>query len=291
VLRRSTIPQLVLAAAAAALAASTAAVAQEPPARPEPAVRRASAPPPAPATAALAGLVVDAWGEPVAFAQVNLLDGRVGTIADDSGRFLVDSLPAGPTEFGVRRIGYEPLAFRIELLDSSTVHVRVRLTQVVARLSAVNVQDARIPGLLHFGFYERREGGHGTFFLPADLEHIRPSRTSDIVRGVSGIFVDTRSSTETALFGRFAGQVCPIAVYIDGYFTPGSPDETLRPDSVLAVEIYGHAATTPVRFQRTGACGAVVIWTTWIRWIERDRLERAARADTALRRPHDGANP
>jgi hypothetical protein len=282
--RRFTIFLLVLATTLAGVAA-----AQERPPAPDAAFPRADAPSAAGATAALAGLVVDAWGEPVAFAQVNLLDGRAGTVADDSGRFLLDSLPAGPAEFGVRRIGYEPLAFRIELLESATVHVRVRLTQVVARLSAVNVEDARIPGLLHFGFYERRDTGHGTFFLPEDLKHIRPSRASDFVRGIAGIIVDTRSSTETALFGRSAGQVCPIAVFIDGYFTPGSPDETLRPDSVLAIEIYGHAATTPVRFQRTGACGAVVIWTTWIRWIERDQAGRPIAGDSSRdrRRPAD----
>jgi hypothetical protein len=282
--RRATVSLLVF---ATTLAGATTAAQERPPA-PDSTTRRADASS-AGTTAALAGLVVDAWGEPVAFAQVNLLDGRAGTVADDSGRFLLDSLPSGPAEFSVRRIGYEPLAFRIELLESATVHVRVRLTQVVARLSAVNVEDARIPGLLHFGFYERKETGHGTFFLPEDLRHIRPSRASDYVRGIAGIIVDTRSSTETALFGRSAGQICPIAVFIDGYFTPGSPDATLRPDSVLAIEIYGHAATTPVRFQRSGACGAVVIWTTWIRWIERDQAGRPMTGDSARgrRRPDE----
>jgi hypothetical protein len=279
-------PPIARAVVVFALVAGTAAQlgAQDAPAAPDTLTPPTDSTTAAPVGAGLAGAIVDERGAPISYAQLFLVDGSLGTVADEWGRFLIQGLPAEQIDFGVRRIGFEPLSFRIQLLDERIVHVRVRLKQVVRQLATVSVEDARTAGLLLYGFYDRMDIGTGTFFLPEQIETRRASRVSDIVRDAPGVYVDGRANRSrgsdvvglqaaeaAGIYGTLNGRVCPMSLFIDGIYTPGRVDELVPPENILAIELYQRAASIPQRFQRTESCGAIVVWTKFVRWIEPQR--------------------
>jgi hypothetical protein len=67
-----------------------------------------------------------------------------------------------------------------------------------------------------------------------------------------------------------ARPACYVDVYIDGVivFNSAHPEaglfdvNTMRPESVEAIEVYSSAAQIPARFNRSsGGCGVMLIWT------------------------------
>ena len=90
----------------------------------------------------LAGIVRDSLGRPLIGANV-LVDGSsAATVSDDSGRFDVRRLPAGPNGFTITKIGYAPLSFEVSLPSDSVVVLSVMMRSVQV-LNTVNVNAER----------------------------------------------------------------------------------------------------------------------------------------------------
>lgn len=221
------------------------------------------------ATSALTGLVVDTLGLPVPYAQVFVLNGDIGTFADDDGHFRLEGLDASKMRIGVRRVGFRPVYFDLDLPVAATVDVRVRMFQIVRILNTIEVtEDIRAP-LRKEGFYDRLAAGNGHFVTPEMIAAIRPVRASDAFTMIPNVVVQRRGS-QTRLVG--ASQRCEYALIVDKIRVgmPGSrvrttsPDDAVSGSDIYAIEVYPRNRGLPAHFlglSEEDACGTIVVWT------------------------------
>jgi hypothetical protein len=222
-----------------------------------------------PAGFALIGTVVDTLGVGVPFAQVFVWDSEQGTVADNDGRFRLERVPLARTRFAVRRIGYSPVYFDVDVPVVSTVEIEVRMRQNVPVLTTVEISnDVRTP-LQKEGFYERMAAGHGLFVTPEMLAAMRPARASDALLSIPNVVVNRRGSRTRITT---ANQMCEYALVVDKIRVgqPGSrirtttPDDAVSATDLYAIEVYPRNRGLPAQFLGMTAedgCGTIVIWT------------------------------
>lgn len=224
---------------------------------------------PTPVTFALSGTVIDTLGAGVPFAQVAVLDGEQGTIADDDGHFRLDRLPLARTRFAVRRIGYAPVYFDVDAPVAATLEVEVRMRQNVPILTTVQVSDNVRTPLQKVGFYNRMAAGQGLFITPEMLAATRPARATDALLSLPNVVVHRRGSRTRITT---ASQQCEYALVVDNIRVgqPGSRVRTTTPDDAVsgmdlyAIEVYPLNRGLPAQFLGMTAedgCGTIVIWT------------------------------
>lgn len=214
--------------------------------------------------AALAGTVTDRTGIPIAYATIFLTDGSTSTLADEYGSFHLGRLVPALTTIGVRRIGYQPVYFDVELIGGSTIHIEARLAPIVTRIREVVVLDEPLSGALtRRGFYDRMQRFDGTFITPAELERRRPSMASQILRGVGGVtLLADDQGKYTWPYGRGPLGYCLMLVFLDGVEVKGSIDALIPTRQIKAVEVYARRSVTPPEFLKANdQCGAVAFWT------------------------------
>lgn len=217
------------------------------------------------------GTVSDSLKRPVGNAIVEPLGLTVRAVTDDSGYFYLGGLPAGPREFSLRRIGFQPETFDLEIPANGGVSLELTVIETAIELEPVKVLRARIPTLDGVGFYDRmRSSADGIFVTPEEVEKRHALNASDYLEMKPGV--------------RLAGPVgrrrvflrnsnCEMAIFIDGFFVRsgrdmrgaqwGAFDELVMAADVYAIEIYRRA---PAEFQASylsgqAFCGAVAIWT------------------------------
>jgi len=221
------------------------------------------------ASFALTGTVIDTLGTPVPFAQVYVFDRDQGTVADDDGHFRLDRLPLARTRFAVRRIGYEPVYFDVEVPVAATVEVQVRMRQNVPVLTTVEIgTDIRSP-LHKEGFYERMAAGHGLFVTPEMIAAMRPVRATDAFAIIPNVVVHRRGSHTRVTS---ASQQCEYGLVVDKIRVgqPGSrvrtttPDDAVSGTDIYAIEVYPRNRGLPAQFlgmTQEDGCGTIVVWT------------------------------
>lgn len=209
----------------------------------------------------LSGTITDSSGRPVGFATVASDSGQT-TIALQDGSFRLGKIIPGASGFLVRRIGYQPLAFEIEMPAASTVSVHLKLLPVVQDLKAVIIEGKRVsPALARTGFYERqRQGLHGIFFDEEYIKRRNVIQTTDLFQGQPSVYV-SRAGAFRKMWGR--GLRCPMDVFVDGVALGDGFDleRNMPPEWIKAIEIYPAANGVPPQFQRNIGCGAIVVWT------------------------------
>jgi len=221
------------------------------------------------ATFALTGTVIDTLGLPVPFAQVVLFDSEQATVADDAGHFRLDHLPLKRTRFAVRRIGYEPVYFDLEVPVAATVEVQIRMRQNVPILTTVEVTDNTRSPLEREGFYARMAAGHGLFVTPEMVAAMRPVRATDALANIPNVVVNRRGA-HTRITG--ASLQCEYALVVDRIRVgqPGSrvrtttPDDAVSGSDIYAIEVYPRNRGLPAQFlgmTQEDGCGTIVIWT------------------------------
>ena len=246
------------------------------------------------------GVVLDgSSGEPVDGATVLLPDLGQTAITNEFGRFTFPSLPPGPLELRVTRLGYTPADGAVEVQFARTVHTEVRLSTEPIELDPIEVTAVRqrivLPGLEEL---ERRVyNGWGKFILEDEIQRRSPSKLSDVLQE-SGVEV---ANSGHALYMRRTG--CGPMVYIDGVKVthlprslgglaggmkesstanmhppsarPPRPGEgnaaeeaanavnnLVHPMDVIAVEVYRGPAEVPGEYLDSNAqCGVILIWT------------------------------
>ncbi len=219
-------------------------------------------------TSALAGVVIDSVDDPVQFAVITIGDANVGTTADEEGRFRLSGIGSGKTLFRVRRVGFEPVVFEVDLPEAATVAVRIRMHETARTIPTVTISDVREP-LRQVGFYERMAAGNGHFITPEYLDRIRPQRASDALTNIPDLVVDRRGSKSRLVTGNYR---CEYALIIDSVPAgdPGSRVRTTSPDDLVsaselyAIEVYPRNRGLPTKFlgmSHEDGCGTVIIWT------------------------------
>lgn len=118
------------------------------------AVEAQQSPPPTPdtvAVGAIAGVVRDERGQPMAGARVGIEVLAVQTRTDSLGRFVLAGLPARSVDVVFRFLGYRPAIATVGVPEGQTLNLGITMVPVAERLDAVVVQAAilnQVTGLI-----------------------------------------------------------------------------------------------------------------------------------------------
>lgn len=233
-------------------------------------------------------LVDDSDNRPIATATVTLLRGpdRLASATTDAdGRFVLPVPLPGFYRLEARRLGYA-------LTESQLVEVETGLTLTVefrilpdAILMAPLLVTARSDQGRSIFERRRREWGRGVFMTPAMVDSINPrNHPAEVFRGRDDMFLSWATapvaSGHHSLIPRmrtFKGWGC-LEYMVDKVpvrrrpLDPAPlwatyPLDGLRPDDIVAVELYRYAGEAPPELRRfatrrdTAMCGLVVFWT------------------------------
>jgi CarboxypepD_reg-like domain/TonB-dependent Receptor Plug Domain len=227
------------------------------------------APPLAVGAQTLVGRVHTSASLPVAGAYVAPTAGGASAITDSVGHFVLAHAPAGETPFTIRRIGYEPARFTVDIARNDTTEIEIMLTEQAQTLPAMQVQATNPGDALLARFYDHRaSSGGGHFFERADIERAQPHRLTDMLRGIPGIRLETNPIQQSSVrmnrarLGAFGD--CPVQYWLDGMRVQEFDLDELAPRDVEALEIYAGPATLPPEYRTmagTAICGTIAIWT------------------------------
>jgi hypothetical protein len=212
--------------------------------------------PPLRGTATLAGTVRAPGGQPLADAEVRVMDAEGAARTDPAGRFSLANQPAGTQLVEVRRVGYLLGKFPVELRSGRTVEQSMQLARIVS-LDSIRIV-ARRGRYREFDARARRKG-FGTFLTEQQIEQRHAFETSDLLR-MSGMRISGTGLDTKIISGRGVQSImgpCYTNIVIDGI--QHQDINLVRPEDVGAMEIYKGQAGAPIEYDT--ACGVVVIHT------------------------------
>jgi len=217
-------------------------------------------------SARVTGVVVDKLGKPLVGARVMLQGGGATAISRSNGEFTLDSLPSGTQALEVRKLGYAAADVPVELSANQPARQTITLGDFIPTLEVMRVEAQQDKALSKVGYLERKNTGMG-YFMDGDRINHQSLSFSDVMRVAPGLRVqpvgDGRSYVITD--SRSASNGC-VNFYVDGTLwqtmTPGDIDQYVRPDELVAIEVY-HGSSAPPQFTAPGqgGCAAIVAWT------------------------------
>jgi hypothetical protein len=216
------------------------------------------------ATSRVIGRVTDSVGVALPRAEVGIfkLD-RFHVITNDSGEFRLDDLPAGPTTFTVRRLGYEAATFSGVLKGGKVHRVSFALNPIAEGLPGVTVEEKRSAGTWLSLFETRRSGSRGTFITRKQIEQLQARTTADVLRTVPGVQIANGRFGSVPVMTRGSGaRRCVPQLYVHTTPYSGGIDD-FTADDIEAMEIYVGISELPADLNTSGRpiCAAIVIWT------------------------------
>lgn len=209
----------------------------------------------------LVGRVSDETGAPVSGAEVRV--GGVGTIGrtDGDGWFRVSDAPLGLLYFGVRRLGYRPVAELVRLTAGDTIDVV--LESLRFELDTVRVQaraDAAWERELRRFSLAVESSRFGTVVTESDIVARRPVWTSDLFLAMGG-FTVRGSGPGARVLGRGG---CLPTIVLDGLPAPGFNVNDIPATAVRLLVAYRTFTLMPMQWQGPNSnptCGAIAIFT------------------------------
>lgn len=217
------------------------------------------------------GSVTDTTATPMVEARITAVGTTLVTVTGVDGRFHLANLPTGFQILQVGMLGHKTLLLPIQVKDGETLHVQVKLETEPVPLQPVEVTAEPAVAPLLRGFYERRSRGGGVFFTREEIEQMRPSLFTDVLRRVPGVRLQPvrgpSGSSYQAVTGRVSGsRACPMLYYVDGVPFPVTGDiginNLFQPEDIAAIEVYSGTSRVPLQFHSSTAhCGVIVIWT------------------------------
>ena len=231
-------------------------------------------------TARVSGRVLDKKGQPLRDARITLQGGGTVTLSKANGDFTLDSLPSGTQAIEVRKLGYSVTEVAVELSSNNTTPTTVTMSDAVPMLQTMRIEAAQDKALSDLGYLQRKQTGMGRFYDGKQINHESMS-FSDVMRIDPGLRISPAGDGRTYVISdaRNAAGGC-VNVYVDGTYwepmQPGDIDSYVRPNEMVAVEVY-HGSETPPQFTKPGqsGCATIVVWT----------LARARPRDTNARKP------
>jgi hypothetical protein len=217
-------------------------------------------------TAKVTGRVVDKNGRPLEGARVMLQDGDGVAVTRTTGEFSLDSLPSGTQALVVRKLGYGLTESAVELSSATPARTTVTMNDFVPTLATVRVEAQVDKGLQSVGYLERKQTGMGQYFDGKQINH-ESMMFSDVMRIATGLRVQPSGDGRTNVItdSRSASNGC-VNYVIDNQkwttMTPGDIDDFVKPNEIVAIEVY-HGTGTPPEFQQAGqsSCATIVVWT------------------------------
>ncbi len=216
--------------------------------------------------ARVTGRVMDKTGKPLGGARVTLQGGGETAISRPNGEFALDSLPAGTQALEVRKLGYASADVPVELSSSVPARTTVTLGDFVPVLATMRVEAAQDKALSDVGYLQRKQTGMG-YYMDGKMINHESLSFSDVMRVAPGLRVSPLGDGKTYVItdARNSADGC-VNFYVDGTFwqtmSPGDIDDFVRPQELVAVEVY-HGTSAPPQFVQAGqsGCAAVVAWT------------------------------
>ena len=136
-------------------------------------------------TGHIIGAVEDSAGSPVPQAQVHLLGTALATTTSELGKFMFADVKPGVYFLRVRRLGYDPFNFRVEVRSGDTVSLAVQVTQATSSLAPVVVRENAVSARLsEVGFESRRRysgAPPARFVTRSQIEKVHPSRLTQML--------------------------------------------------------------------------------------------------------------
>lgn len=218
-------------------------------------------------SAKLTGRVINAAGQPVVGARVDVLGTPAATLTRENGEFALDSLPSGTQSLVVRQIGFAPEERAVELSTRGPASIEVKMDRPATVLSTVVVKADRDVGLERVGFAQRRRSGGGHYITGDDVVKRAPNVLTDVFRTVPGLRVSPAGNGIDYVIesSRNVAGGC-VRYWVDGAVFeavfPGDVDRLVPPWEIAAIEVY-NGISVPAQFQAAGntSCAAIVIWT------------------------------
>jgi hypothetical protein len=218
-------------------------------------------------TARLTGRVMDKKGQPLRDARVSLQGGGDVVLTKANGEFALDSLPSGTQALQVRKLGYSVTEVPVELSAREPAQTTITMSDAVPLLQTMRVEASKDKALSDVGYLQRKQTGMGYFMDGDQINHDAIS-FADVMRVAPGLKVQPLGDGRTYVITDSrnpAGSGC-VNFYVDGTrwteITPGDVGTFVRPDELVAVEIY-HGSETPPQYTTPGmsSCATVVAWT------------------------------
>lgn len=217
--------------------------------------------------ATLVGTVRDESGKPLADALASVAGAPGETRSDASGRFVLRGLPSGTQMLEVRLLGFGAARLPVELRNRDSATVDVGLVKATI-LGAVNVRAPRAARAL-LEMDERQKSGLGRFITEKDLAGKHSIRS--VFEEVPSVTVQTanRGTDFTILLPAASlggNSKCEANVFIDGTRASVQELTAMKPEDLLAVEVYVRASQVPSKYQYVAErCGVVLAWTRYMR--------------------------
>ncbi len=214
------------------------------------------------APATLRGRVRGEAEQPVSGARV-VVEGADSAISDSNGRFTLSHLPGGTQWLRVRAIGFAPVERAIELRSRDTTMLDLTVRTIVL-LDTINA-TARMSQEMR-DFEDRRKVGFGYALRAREI--LNRTSLEVILRGVPSLFISERSGSFVGLMHSSSvmrGGYCVADVYLDGMRGQWDQLAMYVPADIAAIEVYPRPSLVPTRFQTLSGCGAVLVWTKYLR--------------------------
>jgi Carboxypeptidase regulatory-like domain len=217
--------------------------------------------------ARVSGKVMDKKGQPLKDARVMLQGGGEVALTNAAGQFTLDSLPSGTQALQIRRLGYSVTEVAVELSAREPAQTTITMSDAVPLLPTMRVEAAQDKALSDVGYLQRKQTGMG-YFMDGNAINKDAITFADVMRVAPGLKVMPLGDGRTYVITDSrnpAGNGC-VNFYVDGTrwteVTPGDIDTYVRPDELVAVEIY-HGSETPPQYSTPGmsSCATVVAWT------------------------------
>lgn len=217
--------------------------------------------------AVVAGRVVLEGSAPTAGTRVEMAGTSAVTITDEKGQFTLRNLPSGTHVLIARHLGYAATAVSVDLSSRESKAVSITLPKAMNIMEPVLVLARRTAALERFGFERRRRfAGGGYHFGPEEIDRIRPSKLTDVLRLAPGLVVRRGlygNDVVTSLRKSIVWGGC-FYYYVDNVrwnsLEPGDINWYVSGRELVAVEVY--PGFVPVEYAGGPEnCGAIVIWT------------------------------
>jgi len=253
--------------------------------------------------ATLTGVVlIDSTKQPIAAAEITLVDLASTVLTDDHGVFQFSDVPPGSHHLTARRVGYGLLDASIDMAPNQTTQRTLHLSRAAALDSVVVNAATRDQGMREFE--ERRRTGLGRFLTRAELapmdgltlvEALTSVRGVSIARGPMGhgwalskrslppacaVLTGMTPQCAAMLAGegfyvpppgeaeKAAGAACYMQIYINQTLVnPESPTEpfdlgSIATNSIQAIEVYATDSEVPMRYSGHGSKCGVIVLHT-----------------------------
>jgi Carboxypeptidase regulatory-like domain len=218
-------------------------------------------------SARVTGRVMDKKGQPLRDARVTLQGGSDVVLTKANGEFTLDSLPSGTQALEVRKLGYSVAEVPVELSSNEPARATVTMTDAVPLLQTMRVEASKDKALSDVGYLTRKQSGFG-YFMDGDAINHNSVSFADVMRVVPGLKVVPLGDGRTYVItdSRNPGGSGCVNFYVDNTkwteISPGDINTFVRPDELVAIEVY-HGSETPPQYSTPGSssCATVVAWT------------------------------